>query len=221
MPRAAQRPPGNGPAASPLFTYHSQSQAPRGYPIPALLPWRPLSSPCTHLPILAAASSLPRAPNYRGPRLPAGAAGAPDQAGEMVQLNAAIELVPRAPGWLLPCALIVLGVLTITCDAVISPDSTVSFGDIGAAGHTITANVDSIGEEQAIASEMLPPGERCAAAPTCPSTRAPSSTASRRTPPGATDAAVEVFECVSPAYPHAVAAGCSPLLPCRVADWNA
>ena len=116
----------------------------------------------------------------------------------MVQLN--VELVPRAPGWLLPCALIVLGVLTITCDAEISPDSTVSFGDIGAAGHTITA---SIGEEQAIASdEMLPP-ERCAAAPTCPSTRAPSSAASRRTPPGAADAAVEVFECVSPAYPHA------------------
>ena len=131
----------------------------------------------------------------------------------MVQLNG-IELVPRAPGWLLPCALIVLGVLTITCDAEISPDSTVSFGDIGAAGHTITANVASIGEEQAIASQLLPvePRRCCAYMPINAGAEFGCLTRNRAGPAAAAAAVdVGVFECASPAYPHAVATGCSPL----------
>ena len=122
-----------------------------------------------------------------------------------------VELVPQL---LLPRALFALGALAITCEAETQPNSIVTFGDIGTGRGTITANVTGIADdEKNLLAQQLPP-ERCRAYTPINAGAGFGCLAPNPTEP-VPDDATDVFECVSPAHPHAVAAGS--LLPWRSA----
>ena len=129
-----------------------------------------------------------------------------------------VELVPQL---LLPRALFALGALAITCEAEISPNSIVAFGDVGASRGTITANVTGIADgEKTLLAQQLPP-ERCRAYMPINAGAGFGCLAPNPTEP-VPDDATDGFECVSPAHPRAVsAAGGSEAAPLPLADCNA
>ena len=138
----------------------------------------------------------------------------------MVQLSN-VELVPQL---LLPRALFALGALAITCEAEIQPNSIESLIDIGAGRGTVTANVTGIAGEKNLLAQQLPP-ERCRAYMPINAGADFGCLSPNPTEPAA--AAMDGFECVSPAYPHAVAAAteqqplCPSLTATLIADRNA
>ena len=121
-----------------------------------------------------------------------------------------VELVPQL---LLPRALFALGALAITCEAEISPNSIVAYGDVGAGRGTITANVTGIAGEKNLLAQQLPP-ERCRAYMPINAGADFGCLAPNPTEP-VPDDATDGFKCVSPDHPHAVAwlAPACPFLP--------